>query len=295
MARKAKRGSLEMVPANNLVVVSDTHFGCGVAICPPEGARLDDGGTYKPSKLQQKIWGWWAEFWEEFVPESTRGEPYAVVHNGDAIDGVHHQSTTQFTQNLEDQSELGYQVLKSVVELCEGRYYHIRGTEAHVGKSAREEERLAKRLGAVPNQDGQHARYDLWIQVGEKIVHLLHHVGTTSSQAYESTALHKEFTESLLEAARWGYAPPSAIVRSHRHRSFETGCGAKGGRAFAAVTAGWQGKTPFAWKIAGARLAVPQFGGIVIRYAHGRLFCDHKVWTVDPSPLEVAYVKNNHR
>lgn len=261
-----------MVEVNNLVVVSDTHCGCQLGLCPPEGARLDNGGTYQPSTFQRKVWSWWHEFWTEFVPEATKGEPFAVVHNGDAIDGSHHNSTTQISHNLTDQSRIATTCLAPIVRRCEGRYYHIRGTEAHVGKSAQEEERLAAELGAIPNKEGQHARYELWKMVGPRLVHLLHHVGTTGSQAYEATAVHKELTESILEAGRWDRKRPDLIVRSHRHRYIETTIPTASGACRAAVTPAWQGKTPFAWKIPGARLAEPQFGGLVIRYAHGELF-----------------------
>lgn len=279
---------------NNLVVISDTHSGCKVALCPPTGAELDDGGTYMPSALQLKLWAYWREFWDVFVPAATRGEPYDVLHNGDAIDGVHHNSTTQISHNLEDQGELAYGLLRPIVDKCKkkgGLYYHIRGTEAHVGKSAVEEERLAKRLGAVPNDQKQFARYDLWKMVGPKLVHALHHVGTTGSAAYEATAVHKELTESYVEAARWGHRPPDVIVRSHRHRAIkiEIPVGDENdsiGTAIACVTGCWQGKTPFAWKIPGARLATPQFGGMVIRYAHGELFTRAFVKTVARSRVE---------
>ena len=88
---------------NNLVVVSDTHSGCRLALCPPEGIALDDGGRYIPSEFQQKMWVMWQEFWQEWVPRVTYGEPFDLVHNGDAIDGVHHNSTTQVSHNFEDQ------------------------------------------------------------------------------------------------------------------------------------------------------------------------------------------------
>ncbi len=48
--------------------------------------------------------------------------------------------------------DMGYEVLAPIVELCEGRFYMTRGTRAHVGPSGVEEERLAKRLGAKPNE-----------------------------------------------------------------------------------------------------------------------------------------------
>lgn len=248
----------------NLVVFSDIHVGCAVGLCPPDGALLDDGGRYMPSDLQRKLWRYWEIFWDEFVPEATRGEPYAVVFNGDALDGVHHRSVTQWAQNLEVQRRVAEQVLSPVVRRAE-RYYHIRGTEAHVGSSAQDEEALARSLGAVPNEVGQHARYDLWIEVNGCLGHLLHHIGTTGSQSYEATAVHKELVESFTEAGRWGHQPPDFIVRSHRHRYMMTTMSTDRGPCAAVVTPAWQGKTPFVWKIPGGRLSQPQWGGVVIR------------------------------
>lgn len=271
---------------NNLIVFSDTHVGCRLGLCPPDGNKLDDGGTYIPSKFQKKMWAWWEEFWGVWVQIATRGEPFAVIHNGDAIDGVHHNSTTQISQNIEDQLSIAYRVLKPVVEACEGRYYHIRGTEAHVGKSGVYEEQLAKRLGAIPNSEGQYARYEIWKRVGNALVHCLHHIGTTSSSAHEASAVNAELTASYVEAARWGNESPDFIVRSHRHRSIAVDLNSSKGYAAGIVTPSWQGKTPFTWKVPGARLAVPQFGGIVIRQGDEEFFYRRKVWNLERSPEE---------
>jgi hypothetical protein len=275
-----------MTEEMNLCVVSDLHCGCRLGLCPRDGVQLDDGGRYEPSAFQLVLADWWDLFWNEFVPEATKGEPFGVVCNGDALDGVHHGAVTQVSNNLGDQANIAYQMLKPVVDLCEGRYWHIRGTEAHVGPSGQEEERLAQRLGALPNPDGQYARWELWKMVGPKLCHILHHIGTTGSQAYESTALHKELTESYIEAARWNRKPPDLICRAHRHRYLETTIATAGGRAMAVVLPSWQGRTPFAWKIPGARLSTPQFGGIVIRYAHGELFIRSFVRTTERSAVE---------
>jgi hypothetical protein len=237
----------------------------------------------------------WEEFWGEFVPEAVKGEPFGVIHNGDAIDGTHHDGTTQISHNLEDQENIAYTCLKPVVEACEGRYWHIRGTEAHVGKSGRAEEALARRLGAIPNQEGQYARYDLWKKIGERadLVHCLHHIGTTSSSAHEASAVNAELAAEFVEAARFGRQAPTVVCRSHRHRCIEVSIPTQAvkektitSKAIGVVTPCWQAKTPYVWKIAGARLTTPQFGGIVVRYAHGRIFVDPKVWTVERSPVE---------
>lgn len=272
---------------NNIVVVSDLHAGCRLGLCPPEGAQLDDGGTYQPSALQLKLYAMWREFWDEFVPSVTKRERYGVVINGDAVEGVHHRATTPISHNIGDQIKIALALLKPIADQCAGRFWMVRGTEAHVGISAQIEEGLAGALNAVPNEEGQRCRWELWKRIGDnRLIHFLHHIGPTGSQAYEATAVHKELIESYVSAAQWGQQPPDMIVRSHRHRYIETTLPTASGRGIAVVTPAWQGKTAFAWRIPGARLSPPQFGGIVIRWAHGQLFAVPKVWTVQRSAAE---------
>ena len=277
-------------PTRTLIVISDTHCGCRVGLFPPEPMRVDGGGQYVPSDFQLKMWSLWRSFWDEWVPEVTKKEPYDIVHNGDAIDGVHHRSTTQISQNIEDQRRIAERCLEREVERCQkkgGTYYHIRGTEAHVGQSGEFEETLARNLGAKPNKEKQHARFDLWKRVGQScLVHLLHHVGTTSSAAHEASAVNAELTAMYVEAARWRKEPPDFIVRSHRHRSIAVDLNSAKGYAAAIVTPAWQGKTPFTWKIPGARVSEPQLGGIMIREGDEEHYYRRKVWSFDRSPEE---------
>lgn len=254
---------------NNVVIVSDTHCGCQLGLYPPWEIHLDEGGHYKPSKFQEQMWIVWREFWDEWVPRITKGEPYYVVFNGDCLDGSHHRGVTQITHNLLDQERIAYECLAPEVKNA-ARYYHIRGTEAHVGASHQNEERVAERLNACPDEFGRFARHELWLRMGKEsdiLLHFLHHIGSTGSQAYESTAVNKELMESYTEAGRWGNRPPDVIIRSHRHRNIEIKIPADRESAVAVVTPAWQGKTPFVWKIPGARGALPQFGGVVVREA----------------------------
>jgi hypothetical protein len=233
------------------------------------------------------VYGLWREFWASWVPSVVRKEPWDLVHNGDAIDGVHHNSTTQISHNIQDQLLIAQTIMAPVVAACRksgGHYYHIRGTEAHVGQSAQYEEMLAQHLHATPNTERQFARYDLWKRVGGALVHLLHHVGTTASAAHESSAVNAELTASYVEAARWGHRPPDFIVRSHRHRFIAVDMDTARGLGAAVVTPGWQGKTPFTWKLAGARLSTPQFGGIIIRDpADSEMHYRRKIWSIGHS------------
>lgn len=273
----------------NIVVISDLHIGCQLGLCPDK-VKLDDGGGYTSSKLQKAVWRKWKEFWDEWVPMVTRGEPFILVINGDTLDGVHHNSTTQISHNLTDQKKVAYQVLAPIVmnPICKGLYV-IRGTEAHVGKSGADEEELAKALGAIPNQGGQYARWELWMEFGKlkQLVHFTHHVGTTSSAAYESTAVYKELVEAFNEAGRWKLKPPTIVVRSHRHRFFKCEIPSINGDSIAIVTPGWQLKTPFTYRMALGRSGTPQIGGIIIRDGdEDGIYTRSKTWHIERTNTE---------
>lgn len=263
-----------------------------MALCRPEPIPLDGGGTYTASAFQMKLWAFYREFFDEWVPLVTNGEPYDLVHNGDAIEGVHHHATTQISHNLEDQQRIAEGVLRPEVERCKaggGTYYHIRGTEAHVGQTGEYEERLARSIGAKPNQEGQYARWDMWKRVGDHrgpLVNLLHHIGTTGSAVHEASAVNAELTATFVEAARWGREPPDYIVRSHRHRFIAVDMETGRGHGAAIVTPAFQGKTPFAFKIPGARVSEPQFGGVLIRQGERSNYYDRKIWSIERSPVE---------
>lgn len=276
--------------AKNLIVVSDLHCGCRLGLIHPDGVGLDGGGRYSPSAFQLGVWTWWREFWDVWVPEVTKREPWDLCVNGDALDGTHHNSTTQISHNLEDQQRIAEAALGPEVERClsgGGVYYHLRGTEAHVGPSGEYEERLARSLGAKPNAEGQYARYDIWKRVGNQcLVHILHHVGTTGSAAHEASAVNAELTAEYVEAARWKRVPPDYIIRSHRHRFIAVDLGSANGYAAAIVTPAWQGKTPYTFRIPGARISEPQFGGVLVRVGDEEHFYRRFVKTLDRSPVE---------
>jgi hypothetical protein len=275
--------------AKQAIVVSDTHCASTLGLCSPNGHKLDDGGMYKPSRLQKKVWGIWEEFWGDWVPKVTKGEPYDLIINGDAIDGDHHNTTTIISRNLHDQYRAAKDCLEPQVARClgsGGRYYHVRGTEAHVGQSAQEEERLAEALGAVPDEEGNYSRWELWKRIGGALTHFTHHIGTTGSQAYESTALMREMVEAFVESGRWGDTPPQVVVRSHRHRCMSITIPTKEGYGIVTVSPGWQLKTPYTFKIAGARVGQPQFGGLLIRAGHEELHSRFFVRRIERSKEE---------
>lgn len=266
--KKAAKGSV-----TNIVVVADLHSGCRFGLCPGDPVPLDGGGAYHPSRFQKVVYGWWREFWDEFVPHATKGEPFAVVVNGDATDGVHHKSTTQVSHNMEDQRSIARKLLEPVVEACGGRFYMVRGTEAHVGPSAEHEEALARSLGALatPDSAGARSHYELVLELAARRIHFTHHIATSHSPFTRTSALLREIVNHYVEAGKWGDRPYSMLVRSHRHQHDKVSQSASFGEVTGVTTHAWQLKTPYVYKIT-ARMQQPEIGGLVIRLADDELF-----------------------
>lgn len=240
----------------HIVCLSDTHFGSSVAISQIH--LLDDGGTYHPSKLQAKLYRLWIAYWE-WVYEHIKKDPFIIVHVGDIIEGQHHRSTQTTTSNLTVQGRLAVDMMQPHVTAASA-YYQIRGTEAHVGQSAQEEEKIAEELRAVKEKEtGNYSRWMLWMNFGGGMINFAHHLGSTTSSAYESSALMREVVASFTESGQYGYRPPGIVVRGHTHRylKIEGPGGWKGIKL-----PGWQLKTAFVHRI--DRMRGPMIGGILI-------------------------------
>jgi hypothetical protein len=214
-------------------------------------------------------------FWGEWVPQVTRGEPFAVLFNGDMVEGVHHRSTHQISHNKADQANIAWEMLAPVVDACEGRFYYVSGTSAHAGEAGEDEERLAERLGAIPDEIGCRSRYELYLEVGNCLVHASHHIGISGSMAYETTALTKEYNEFCAESARWGRPIPDVVVRSHRHRHSEVKVPTDRGYGIIFVSSAWQLKTPFLFRTPGGRVSTPTVGGSLVRQGNEEFFTRH--------------------
>ena len=274
-----------MPDINNLVVVSDLHCGCRVGLCPPR-IKMDEGGWYEHGAVQTQLLRWWGEFWDEWVPRVTRNEPFAVLINGDALDGKHHNAKSQISDNFADQENIAAAMLEPLVEKCQGRLYMVRGTEAHVGASAENEERLARRIGAF-EKNNQHTQYEYWFRVGDGLIHASHHIGTTGRAAYETSALMAELMEMYVEASKWREEPPDVVVRSHRHRHIKVEVPTANTYGIVFTTPGWQAKTPFVYKIPGGRVTRAQFGGAIIRQGNEELYTRHNTFSLDRPKAEV--------
>lgn len=265
-----------------ITVISDLHFGSSIGMCSEE-MLLPDGGSYKPSKYQREILRAFHRFFDYSSAVSERAEKRVLVINGDLVDGNHHNTVSLSSNNVEVQEAEAVKVLAPIAKQFD-LVYVIRGTEAHTQPGAQSDERIAKAIGAVRDDAGQYSRWQLWLDCDGVVFNIAHHIGTTSSAAYESSAVNREMTAAIVEAGQWGQRIPDVIIRSHRHRFILVAIPSQHGIIQAAVTPGWQLRTPFIERI--DRMRMPQIGGLVCKVEDMRCQILEKIYPMKNGKAE---------
>lgn len=268
-----------------IVTISDLHIGSHSGLCSWDGLHLDNGGHVAPSVFQEYLWKCWVHYWNEFVPTNTAGfDKTIVVVNGDAVDGNHHNSP-DLVANVKDQEKAAVSILGDI----RNRYqvYIVRGTEAHGGLGEQSTERIASTLDCPQDEIGNHSVWQLWLEAAGVVFQFAHHIGTTSSAAYETSAPMRELVAGLVEAAQWGAPVADIYTRSHRHRYIPVSIPRSGDRDIQLViTPAWQLRTPFVEKI--DRMRLPHIGGVLYLAEDGKCQILKKLYEMPkPQPIRV--------
>lgn len=207
-----------------LLVAGDPHPGSTLAPCPPEGVRLDDGGTYHPSKAQDWLWECWCDALRT-AGERRReaGAEMIVVLNGDLAEGDHHNTSQVISKNPEAQAYVMERVFGQIKDLSPDRVFVVRGTEAHVGSSGSTEEALARRLGAERDEETRNwSRWHLRLDIHGTLNDFQHHGRASSRPWTEMSAAASLALQIYLEHVRRGLRHPDIAWRSHTHKRFDS-------------------------------------------------------------------------
>lgn len=244
-----------------IAVVSDIHCGSTVAMVPPEGVRLDDGGTYRPSKVNSWLWKCWEDFWQRVKEQRKRAKAdLYIVYNGDFFEGDHHRTTQIISSNPETGDYLADRIYSVPKALRPKHQFFVRGTEAHVGASGASEEAFARRVRAT--KDEENDTWSWWYlkaDINGVIVEALHHGKIGRLPWTTQNALTQQAAHIFMEHAQRGERHPDISIRSHMHR---WGDSYKAQLTRVIQTPAWQMKTAYAHKV--APNSPPDIGGIII-------------------------------
>jgi hypothetical protein len=239
------------------VILSDLHAGGTTALMPP-GFHTREGNEIGLNAVQKWLWDAWEDSWKWF-DDLAGGDPWAMVINGDVIDGDHHGTSQIWSRDESDHGIAAYHLLKDHARRATSVYL-TQGTESHTHGF---ESALAYQLHSLGAQvrmpDGYAGAWPtLDLEIAGTYIKADHHIGATTRSYLESSALSIALADMRLRCARAGHRVPRVVIRAHRHQYgyFEDGYGA------IVITPCWQQLTRFGHKVVPG--AVLQTGLVVL-------------------------------
>jgi hypothetical protein len=235
-----------------VITVSDLHVGSTVAIAPHDALSTSDGHRLRLTLLQEWLLQAWRTVWRR-AAQLTAGR-YALVVNGDAIDGVHHRTTQLWTRDIALQLRAAIDLLQPHAARAEAVYV-VEGTECHDLDTPSP---LAEALGAVSAETDRVAGHRrLRLTVRGRRADWIHHVGSTSREYLKPNAVWVAASNHQLSCAKYGEPVPVAVTYSHRHSYVQ----ARDTALVACATPPWQTRSRYGYRVAPSG---PEEVGVVV-------------------------------
>lgn len=242
-------------------MTSDLHCGSTVGLCPPEGARLDDDGAYKPSHAQRWMWTCWEDFWQLVgqIRKQAKAKLF-TVYNGDLTEGDHHHTSQIISRNPEPQAYVAARVFGVPKSQRPDRVFVVRGTETHVGPAGASEEAFARIIKAERNPETKTwSWWHLRLEIHGRLFDFQHHGRMGQRPWTRQNIVSLLAAQIFYEYAARGLRHPDVAFRSHFHTHQDSGS-AHPVRVI--QTPAWQLKTAHAHKVVAENLA--DIGGIIV-------------------------------
>lgn len=268
-----------------LAVVSDVHAGSTVAPCPPEGLRLEDGGTVLPSKAQNWLWECWEDYWRAVADvRQAQGASLGVLCNGDACDGIKHGTHQSVSPTMEGQFYVMQRVFSVPQALKPDWWVFTKGTPSHVGNNAEVESSLAKMMGGERDPaTGGWTWYHWEAELHGVRISARHHGRTGGRPWTMASAAGILATEIFIYYAREGKPHPHLAFRSHKHTAADS---FDDQPVRVISTQAWQLHTEFTHKVVPEPSVMSAVGGlIVVIQPDGTYEVIKKRYRPDPTPL----------
>lgn len=241
-----------------VITIADLHTNSTLALLKP-GMTRDDGEPVQLNIIQKWLWMSW-ELCLDSIEKLTTGYHKNLVLVGDLGDIDNGNRSWQYvTRNPSTVTTYTIELLEPVVAKCDTTFV-IRGTEAHVGKSAWLEEEIAKDLDAEPDPErGTSSWWHLRALFGGVKFDIAHHHSMGNLPWTYANAANKLAVETMYEYMEWGEKPPDIVSRGHQHRFADSGRTYPTRGVFLPA---WQFKTSYLHRI-GKSNARPHIGAVV--------------------------------
>lgn len=247
------------------VIMSDMHSGSNYALFLSRMWHGTNNNTHFPRAAQIKI----RERFELFADQiniARQGKRVKLIHNGDAIDGDHHNSNDVCTTNSLEQADIHVELMiefqRRIGWQAGDEMYYTRGTQTHVNDF---EEYIGKQLNAVPN--GDFYVHDLLkLETNGVVSWFVHHGPGAGNGGNEGNALRNWLKTIYLNALKDGDTVPDIVYTGHVHNPTYAPLGIRlPGFVFknmhGIICPSWQTKTKYA--LMKAPISKNRIGGVL--------------------------------
>ena len=246
------------------VVMSDMHSGSNYALFIKGTWEGTKGNNHTATSKQVKIRNHFEIFAEE-LKQARQGKQVKLIHNGDAIDGDHHNSGDVCTTNPLEQARIHVDLMEEFKQRIDWQagdlLYYTRGTQTHVNEF---ENWIGEQVNAVPDGDFYvHDLLKLWTNGNLSL--FAHHGPSRGDGANEGNSMRNFLRNVQQEAVKDNRIIPDVLWTSHVHYPTYSPYGYRAnGMNFknmhGIITPAWQLKTSFGWQV--AALKQEKIGGV---------------------------------
>ena len=234
-----------------IVPVSDLQSGGTTALFPDRFWEFEHC-NHVPTDEQEHMFAHWLECARQ-IKAARKRRRVIVVHNGDAIDGVHHGSMQTITYLKNEQVEIHIDLMDTFLREIGGadELYYVKGTEVHVEDV---ESVIGDDLGAVQSAENLHAFDELKLDINGKRFWFTHKGPVRGRGHNRGNSIRNWLKHLFFDLVAENILPPHYIITSHFHDPDWGGyIGRLDGRYHKMellITPSWQMKTRYAYGIA---------------------------------------------
>ncbi len=232
------------------VVLSDTHCGSTLGLLPP-GFETLEGNEVKQNAAQRWLWECWTDANERWIPGIVGKDKYALIINGDLIEGIHHGTSQVVSADVTDHVSAAVETMKPLTKNAAQTFVTV-GTECHTKNT---EHAIAKSIGATPDPNSKRGAWDkLYLTVAGVPCLFQHHISTTSRYYLRASRLSIAMGNEQLTAMGNGHTPPKVLGAAHCHLFDKY----DNGKSLTFTTGAWQFGTRHVAKVATAGFQRPE-------------------------------------
>ncbi len=229
--------------------MSDMHSGGTTALFPDYRMSFkvdeDEYLDHSPTKKQTEMYKHWIHC-AKTIKEISKDKRIVIVHNGDAIEGLHHNSIQVISPTIEHHREIHIELMEKFINVSGftknngDELMYVSGTESH---TRYEEPKIAKYFDAKYHNE-------LKLKLNGRTIWYTHHGASAGDGANRGDAYRNWLKRIYQNCVFDKVDKPDLVVTAHYHKPIYQSYVFDYHTIHGVILPSWQQKTRYAYKVA---------------------------------------------